>query len=117
MLKTLPELISEVKQDIQTTSAKDAYLLSKNEQTLFIDVRESQEATQSPVVNSINIPRGVLEMKISNHCTDENYRIFVHCATGGRASLATEQLVRLGYKNVSAIVCSHNDVCSAQKQS
>ena len=29
----------------------------------------------------------------------------LHCATGGRAILAAEQLKRLGYKHVSVIAC------------
>jgi rhodanese-related sulfurtransferase len=116
MLKTIPELISEVRRSIQTTSAKDAYLLPQKS-SLFIDVREPQEVTDSPVLNSINVPRGILEMSITNHTTDENQHIYLHCATGGRASLAAEQLRRLGYKNVWAIICPHNDVCTAQKKS
>ncbi|MFT6208807.1 MAG: rhodanese-related sulfurtransferase, partial [Colwellia sp.] len=43
-------------------------------------------------------------------------RIYLHCATGGLASLAAEQLSRLGYKDVWAIVCQHSDVCSAQEK-
>lgn len=117
MLKTIPELVSEVRQNIQTTSAKDAYIFSKDEKSLFIDVREPQEVIESPVANSINIPRGMLEMSIAKHCTDESCQIFLHCASGGRATFAAEQLLRLGYQKVSAIICSHNDVCSAQKQS
>jgi phage shock protein E len=116
MLKTIPELISEVRRSIQTTSAKDAYLLSQKKSSLFIDVRESQEVTDSPVLNSVNLPRGILEMSITNHTTDENQHIYLHCATGGRASLAAEQLTRLGYKNVWAIIYPHNDVCTAQKK-
>lgn len=116
MLKTLPELITEIRKGIQTVSAKDAYSFSLKEKSLFIDVREPQEVAKSPVANSINIPRGILEMNIAQHSADEHSYIFLHCASGGRASLAAEQLLRLGYKNVLAIICSHNDVCAAQMQ-
>jgi rhodanese-related sulfurtransferase len=117
MLKTIPELMSEIRQKIQTTSAKDAYKYAQKEKCIFIDVREPQEVSDSPVKNSINLPRGILEMNITNCTTDENHAIFLHCASGGRASFAAEQLTRLGYTNVSAIICPHNDVCNAQKQS
>jgi phage shock protein E len=113
MLKTIPTLIAEIRKNIQTTSAHDAYLSEQKEKSLFIDVREAQEVATSPV---INIPRGVLEMNIGNCTTDENQRIYLHCATGGLASLAAEQLSRLGYKDVWAIVCQHSDVCSAQEK-
>jgi rhodanese-related sulfurtransferase len=117
MLRTIPELISEIRSNIQTISAKEAYILAKKEPSLFIDVREPQEVAESPVNNSINLPRGVLEMNIGKCCQDEYHHIFLHCASGGRATFAAEQLLRLGFKNVWAIVCPHNDVCIAQKQS
>jgi rhodanese-related sulfurtransferase len=117
MIKTIPELMSDIRQNIQTISAKDAYLFAQKEKCLFIDVREPQEVSESPVSNSINLPRGVLEMNIGQLSSDESHLIFLHCASGGRASFAAEQLMRLGYKNVWAIICSHTDVCAAQKQS
>jgi phage shock protein E len=116
MLKTIPELISEIKQTIQTISAKDAYLFAQEKKSLFIDVREPQEVLESPVSKSVNLPRGILEMIIAKCSTDENHPIFLHCASGGRASFVADQLNRLGYRNVWAITCSHNEVCSAQKQ-
>jgi rhodanese-related sulfurtransferase len=116
MLKTIPQLIAEIRKTTQTTSAKDAYLLSKKEKSLFIDVREPQEAENSPVGGSINLPRGILEMNIAKFCPEDSCHIFLHCASGGRATFAAEQLTRLGYKNVWAIICPHNDVCKAQQE-
>lgn len=54
-------------------------------------------------------------MHIATHCKDSEAEIFVHCASGGRATLAAEQLQRMGYKNVKAISNSHDEVCQAQK--
>jgi phage shock protein E len=116
MLKTIPDLMSEIRQTIQTISAKDAYLFAQKETSLFIDVREPQEVAESPVDKSVNLPRGILEMNIAKCSCDENQPIFLHCASGGRASFAAEQLIRLGYKNVWAIICPHSDVCIAQEQ-
>jgi phage shock protein E len=42
--------------------------------------------------------------------------VYLHCATGGLASLAAEQLSRLGYKDVWAIICQLTDVYSAQEK-
>jgi len=117
MLITIPEIMSEIRSNIQTISARDAYLFAEKHKSLFIDVREPQEVFESPVPNSINIPRGMLEMRITRCTSEENSNIFLHCASGGRASFAAEQLTRLGYKNVWAIICPHSDVCSAQMQS
>ncbi len=117
MLKTVPELVKEIRQTTQTISAIKAYLLAKKEESLFIDVREPLEVDNSPVAGSINLPRGILEMNIAKISSDEDSLIFLHCATGGRATFAAEQLTRLGYKHVWAITCPHNDVCKAQQQS
>jgi len=68
-------------------------------------VREPEEYIENGVDNAINIPRGILEMKVFALYTDPKQLIYIYCATGIRASLAAEQLVRVGYENVWAITC------------
>jgi len=57
-----------------------------------VDVREPSEVTQRPINCSTNIPRGLLEMKITELTQDLSTPICVHCASGDRAALAAEQL-------------------------
>ncbi len=112
MLKTIPELIALCKDNIQTVSVAEA--LNNTDKCVIIDVREPTEFLTKALNNSINIPRGMLEMKMVALYPDENTKIFIHCATGARAVLATEQLTRVGYKNVKALTCTLDDLCSAQ---
>ncbi len=63
------------------------------------------EVAGNPIPGSVNFPRGLLEMKMLEHCQDADTPIYVHCASGARATLAAEQLQRLGYSKVSAISC------------
>ncbi|ASP47291.1 rhodanese-like domain-containing protein [Cognaticolwellia beringensis] len=112
MILSVPELVEQAKKLVNCVSAAEAF---KSKSATFIDVREPEECTASPVENSITIPRGVLEMNIAKHCTDAEMEIYVHCASGGRAALAAEQLQRIGYKNVKAISSPHDDVRQAQK--
>lgn len=112
MILSVPELVALAKKSVTCVNATTAY---KNKSAVFIDVREPAEFTSSPVANSIQIPRGVLEMNIAKHCPDADMEIYLHCASGGRAALAAEQLQRIGYTNVKAISCKHDDVCQAQK--
>lgn len=112
MIISVPELITQAKKSVQCVSAAQAF--THNNAT-FIDVREPAECATSPVENSLQIPRGVLEMNIAQYCPDPDMEIYLHCASGGRATLAAEQLQRIGYKNVKAISCQHNEVCQAQK--
>lgn len=113
MILSVPELVALAKTNVKCISAAEAFA---NKTATFIDVREPAEFNDSPVENSLNIPRGVLEMNIAKHCSDANDEIYLHCASGGRATLAAEQLMRIGYKNVSAISCKHGEVCDAQQQ-
>jgi phage shock protein E len=53
----------------------------------------------------------LLEMKMLQLHPDENLAIFIHCATGARATFAAEQLIRVGYKNVWVVTCMLDDVC------
>jgi phage shock protein E len=112
MILSVPELVAQAKNSVACVSATQAFT---HKNAVFIDVREPAETAASPVTNSIPIPRGVLEMNIDKHCTDADMEIYLHCASGGRAALAAEQLQRIGYTNVKAISCDHNNVCLAQK--
>jgi len=115
MLKTIPQLVAEARLTTQAISAKEALPKCIQCEGILIDVREPAEYAQKSVANAINIPRGVLEMQIVNLCPKANTALFIHCATGGRATLAAEQLHRIGYTNVTVISCKLDDVYSVQE--
>lgn len=111
MLKTIPEVVAQARQSLNIISAIDAAKKCKGENGVIIDVREPLEFAEKAASNTINIPRGLLEMKMLQMYPDENLAIFIHCATGARATFAAEQLNRVGYKNVWVITSSLDDVC------
>ncbi|QFU24255.1 rhodanese-like domain-containing protein [Shewanella eurypsychrophilus] len=113
MLKKVAELITEAKQTIHCVTAQEAAEKCRLMQGVLIDVRESSEVAQQATKGAIAIPRGVLEMKMLALYPDAEQAIFVHCASGVRACLAAEQLVRIGYKNVWAISCKIDAICTA----
>lgn len=106
MLMSLPELVASACKNVRRMDAESAYKEGKSSSGIFIDVREPGEAAKLGIPSSTNIPRGVLEMKIGELSGDPEAAIYLHCATGGRAALAAEQLQRLGYSNVTAISCA-----------
>lgn len=110
MLKTLPLLLQQATQNVQLISAKKAAADLNKNKGLLIDVRESAEHFASPAIGAINIPRGVLEMKILEIEKDPQRPIYLHCASSLRASLAAEQLARIGYENVSVISCKMDEI-------
>jgi len=113
MLKSIPSLLPEIRKSIQCITAQEGIAQCKAEGGILIDVREPGEFMQKSAGDAINIPRGILEMKALELYPDEKQPIYIHCATGARASLAAEQLVRLGYRNVWAITCKLDQVCQA----
>ena len=113
MLTPIPELVAQIKKNIQFASANDAQSVLAKGEAVLIDVREPSEFAQRSAHGAINIPRGLIEMKMAQLYPDPNQRIFVHCATGARACFAAEQLNRIGYRNVVAITCPLDGVCDA----
>ncbi len=111
MLKTLPQLIAEASAELRVVDANTARQELSENQGVLVDVREPPETVVNPANGSINIPRGVLEIKMPESFPDPDHPIYLHCATGGRARLGAEQLERLGYRRVTAISCSLETVC------
>ena len=110
MLKTLSLLLQQATQNVQLITAKKAAQDRSQNKGLLIDVRESAEHFASPAIGAINIPRGVLEIKMLEIEKDAKRPIYLHCASSLRAALAAEQLARVGYTNVSVISCNMDEV-------
>jgi len=111
MLKTIPEIIAKARESLNTITAANAALKYKNNKGIVIDVREPAEFNEKSAAGAINIPRGLLEIKMLQLHPNEDLAIFIHCATGARATFSAEQLQRVGYKNVWVITCMLDDVC------
>ncbi len=113
MLKTIPEVVSEAKKHLTIVTATEAVKKCAELSGLIIDVREPTEFAQKSAAGVINIPRGLLEMKMLQLQPKAELAIFIHCATGARAVFSAEQLKRVGYTNVYVITCSLDDICAA----
>lgn len=106
MLKTIQQLLEDINPRLRTVNASTAAIERESNKGWLIDVREPAEHLVSPAVGAINIPRGVIEMKMIELVQDPDYPLYLHCASSARARLAAEQLMRIGYKNVSVITCA-----------
>ena len=76
---------------------------------LLLDVREQDEFQTGHVRGTINLPRGLLELRIWKLLgypahVDMGHRIYVQCASGNRAILAVKQLKDIGFTNVVAVI-------------
>lgn len=111
MIKTADELIKQAQTQIKcldVASAKNLY--AESNQAVIIDVREADSAASSKLNDSINISRGLIEMKVVKHCPDPETIILTHCGGGGRASLAALTLLEMGYRNVYAITAKYEEI-------
>ena len=115
MLKTVPELVAEARAGLRCVDAATALSEMKENGGTIVDVRELVEVKDLAAPQSVHIPRGILEMKITEVIPDENHAIYLHCATGGRATLAARQLQDMGYTGVTVVTCPVNTIKELQE--
>ena len=111
MLTPIPDLMKIVAPNQRRISADQAKQELNENHGLLIDVREPAEHATKAATGAINIPRGVLEMKLMEIEKDPARPIYLHCASSARATLSAEALTRVGYENVTVITCNAEQIC------
>jgi len=103
-MKTVHDMVDAAKANIHEVSVGDADA-AINGADYLIDVREADEFHDGHIAGAINIPRGLLEFKMSNDETlsARDKHIVLYCKTSGRAALSAMALQELGYQHVSSI--------------
>ncbi|QEL63863.1 hypothetical protein OTERR_03870 [Oryzomicrobium terrae] len=98
-------LVQAAKKSIQECSPADIHARMSEPDTLLLDVREPDEYRQGHLPGAVNIPRGMLEFKISNDpaLQDVTRPIIVYCKTSGRAALSVVALHAMGFENVVSL--------------
>ena len=88
MFKPAHELVQEAKKSVKEC-----------------DVREPNEYRQGHIAGSVNIPRGLLEFKISNEPALQNLTrpIIVYCKTSGRAALSVVAMQSMGFQSITSL--------------
>lgn len=94
------DFIEEARKGIAVVDVAAAKGIFDKGDAVFLDCRTEKEFKSGHIPGAIHVPRGLLEFQIENKISDKNKEIVVYCKTGGRASLATSTLVKMGYKNV-----------------
>jgi len=107
---SVDQYVAQVRKTIDTTEMEGYLAVVKDPNgAMLIDVREETEFKAGHVPGTVNVSRGRLEFRIWKPLgypgkVDMNRKIYVQCATGGRATLAAKQLGDIGFTNVTAVV-------------
>lgn len=106
--KTSADLVKEAKQDIEALTPQQVQEALSNKSATLVDLRESEELAQNgKIEGAVHAPRGMLEFYADEATAyhkpefDKSKRIILHCASGGRSSLAAKTLKEMGYENVA----------------
>ncbi len=102
MAKSYEYLVSEAKAETEQTDAASVHdAVGSGQDVTVLDVREPDEFEAGHIPGAKPLPRGLLEYKAAEELPDKDARIVVHCALGGRGSLAAKSLKEMGYTNVA----------------
>ena len=103
--KTVEQLISEAADKIPFMSLDEVLkrINTGMENTVLLDVRETDAFTQSHIPKAINLPRGQLELRVNEMLPDPTQRIVVYCEYGKISTLATATLKELGFTHAAAL--------------
>ncbi|CAN5716748.1 rhodanese-like domain-containing protein [soil metagenome] len=102
MAKSYEEMVAGAREETEQVSIKQVQdELQSGEEFTVLDVREPGEWQEGHIPGAKHIPRGVLEYLAADELPEKGARIVVHCAVGGRGTLATKTLQEMGYTNVA----------------
>jgi len=99
------DLLAEARASVNPVDAEAAQALL-DQGALVLDVREPAEFMMAHLPGAQNVPRGVLEFKVGDHpvLKEAEATILLYCKNGGRSTLASHTLKRMGFTNVQMLV-------------
>lgn len=103
-MKTAHDLVISAKARIHEVDVENAEAAIHDADAL-IDVREADEFHAGHIPGAINIPRGLLEFKLSNdpELSARDRKLVLYCKNSGRSALSACSLQEMGYLQVLSI--------------
>ena len=103
-MKNAHDLVEQARTRIQEIPLGDAEAAIQAADVV-IDVREADEFREGHINGATNIPRGLLEFKLSGtpELGARDMNIVLYCKTSGRAALSAASLQDMGYLHVKSI--------------
>lgn len=105
---SVSQLVAAAKRQVRSidmATFKSAF--DGNDLGLIVDVREPEEYADGYIPGAINVPRGVIELRIWASVgfpdkTDMGKKMTLYCGSGMRCILAAKSLQDLGFSDVTA---------------
>jgi len=97
--KEFLQIAEDARSRVREISVEETLGKVKEGATL-IDVREDNEWNDGHAAGATHIGRGVIERDIVGKFPDKNTELILYCGGGYRSALATDNLQKMGYRNV-----------------
>ncbi len=69
----------------------------------LVDVREDHEWEANHAAGAIHLSKGTIERDIETTFPEKHTKLVLYCGGGFRSALATDNLQKMGYKNVISL--------------
>jgi rhodanese-related sulfurtransferase len=97
-------LVHEAKKHIREIDIEEYQrLLAAREAGQLVDVREDHEWQVAHAAGAIHLSKGIIERDIEKTFPDKDTRLVLYCGGGYRSALATDNLRKMGYKNILSL--------------
>jgi rhodanese-related sulfurtransferase len=101
--KSGEDLVDEAKRQIEEVTPRQVHdMQTRNEQIVYLDVREPNEWNLGRLPRAVHLPRGNLESKVEG-MIDRAQKVVIYCARGNRSALAALTMKQMGYEDVSSM--------------
>lgn len=78
-------------------------LRASGEAGQLVDVREASEFAALHAEGALHLSKGVIERDIETRFPDKDTKLVLYCGGGYRSALATDNLQKMGYRNVISL--------------
>ncbi len=104
MAKTVEDIVKQAKAEITEIDVAKAKELLDVAVT-FVDVREPPEWAKGTITGALQVPRGLIEWKVSSEAAlaDRSAPVVVYCQGGGRSALAAKVMQDMGFEQVMSL--------------
>jgi rhodanese-related sulfurtransferase len=97
-------LVNDAKKRVRQMSIEQyKRLRALGEAGQLVDVREDSEWQKAHAAGAIHLSKGVIERDIEKTIPDKNAKLVLYCGGGFRSVLATDNLQKMGYRNVTSL--------------